>query len=592
MHPNDFAANRPQTFLAALSIALLACIRCDSLADEAARTQAAQWREEKRLIDLHLHVSGSNDRIARAMKIMDRVGIGVGVNLSGDTTIPNLGRVSRFAQNKDRADKVAPRRYVHYMNLDYSRWDDPEFSEQAVRQIEEGHRQGAAGLKEFKRLGLYLKNKAGELIKIDDPKLDPVWKRCGELDMPVSMHVADPKAFWLPYDENNERWIELKDHKSWWFGDPAKYPAREELLNARNRVIARHRGTTFVCVHFGNNPEDIDWIDRALDDHPNMMVDIAARVPELGRHKPRKVRTLFEKHQDRILFATDFMVYDKLILGSGGDGPPPTDDDAVTFYEKHWRWFETEDRQFDHMTPIQGDWKIDAIGLPAPVLRKIYFDNARRLLVRTLPPPTLKAKRIEADFEIDGKPDDPVWRDAAYARIDYGIHAGDAHPALSTAAQVLWSEKYIYIGYSAPFKKLTTFEPPRPAGSAERLGLWERDVVEAFIGTDPKHVNHYAEFEVAPTGEVLDLTLKFPEKDFAWSSGFTADVDIDDKAGIWSTEVRIPIQAVAKTAPVEGQTVWRLNLYRSSTVDKAFLGWAPTATPSAHVPTRFGYLQF
>ncbi len=67
----------------------------------------------------------------------------------------------------------------------------------------------------------------GKLIRVDDPKLDPVWQRCGELSMPVSIHVADPKAFWLPYDDRNERWKELKDHKSWWFGDTQQVPAVE-----------------------------------------------------------------------------------------------------------------------------------------------------------------------------------------------------------------------------------------------------------------------------------------------------------------------------------------------------------------------------
>ncbi|CAN5459053.1 hypothetical protein BH23VER1_BH23VER1_19610 [soil metagenome] len=224
-----------------------------------------RWREEGRIIDLHVHASGSADRIERAAAIMGRVGVGLGVNLSGDTTIPALGTVSRFAQNVERADSAAPGRFVHFMNLDYSRWDEPDFAEHAVKQVEEGHRQGAAGLKEYKRLGLYLKDKAGELVAIDDPALDPVWARCGELGMPVSIHVADPKAFWAPYDESNERWDELKDHPSWWFGDPQKFPSRDSLLEARNRVVAKHQGTTFVCVHFANKPEDISVVDRWLD---------------------------------------------------------------------------------------------------------------------------------------------------------------------------------------------------------------------------------------------------------------------------------------------------------------------------------------
>jgi predicted TIM-barrel fold metal-dependent hydrolase len=571
-------------------VSILVAAVSPSLADETVQKEAAQWRAEHRIIDLHQHIAYSKEHLERAMRIMDGAGLGIGVNLSGDVTIAKLGTVSPFEQNKRNSEKLAPRRFVQYMNLDYSRWNEPDFSEQAVKQVEAGFRLGASGLKEYKRLGLFLKDQEGQLIKIDDPKLDPVWKRCGELGMPVSIHIADPKAFWLPYDETNERWIELKDHQSWWFGDPKKYPSREELLEARNRVVAKHPETTFVCVHFANNPEDIDWVDRALDAYPNMMVDIAARVPELGRHDPAKVGKLFEKHQDRIFFATDFMVYDKLVLGSGGEGPPPTDQDGIDFYEKHWQWMETKDRQMTHMTPIQGDWKIDAIGLPVPVLRKVYFDNARRLLVRTLPPPTLKAKRIEADFEPDGKLDDPAWEGAAFARIDYGILDGVARPELSTGTRVLWSDKYLYLGYSAPFETLTTFEPSRGEGEEERIGLWERDVVEAFIGTDPENVKAYSEYEVAPTGEKLDLTL--PEKDFAWSSGFTAKVHVDESAKVWTTEMRIPLAALATITPKSGESVWRLNLYRASAAEKVFLGWAPTATGTAHTPERFGYLEF
>jgi predicted TIM-barrel fold metal-dependent hydrolase len=250
--------------------------------------------------------------------------------------------------------------------------------------VEAGAKLGAAGFKEFKRLGLFLRDSKGKLLQIDDPKLDPMWKRLGELGMPVSIHVADPKAFWGPYDSTNERWTELKDHPRWWFGDPKLYPAREALLAALERVVARHPETTFVCVHFGNNAEDLDWVDAQLSAHPNMMVDIAARVPEIGRHDPEKVRALFVKYAGRILFATDFQVYDRLTLGSGGSGPPPTESDAREFFAKHWRFFETADKDFPHMTPIQGEWTISAIHLPEDALAKIYFENAEHLLAAPL----------------------------------------------------------------------------------------------------------------------------------------------------------------------------------------------------------------
>jgi len=354
----------------------------------ATRREADGWRKDHLLIDLHEHIDPTPEHIARAVRIQDAVGIGLAVELSGGVvTSPRDGRSgpSDFELTKAALDQLAPGRFVEYMNLDFTDWDRPDFAETARKQVEEGHRLGAAGLKQFKSLGLFLRDRNHKLIRVDDPKLDPVWTKCGELGMPVSIHVADPRAFWLPLTPSNERWEELKNHPSWWFGDPAIYPPREEILAALERVITRHPETTFVSVHFANNSEDLAWVDAQLDKHPNMMADLAARIPEIGRQDPDKVRRLFIKHQDRIFFATDFQVYDRMTLGSGGSGLPPTEEDAISFFEKHWRWLETRDKNFPHMTPIQGDWTISGIGLPASVLRKIYFENARKLLARSLP---------------------------------------------------------------------------------------------------------------------------------------------------------------------------------------------------------------
>jgi predicted TIM-barrel fold metal-dependent hydrolase len=377
---------------APFAVVLGLVVSCTAHAPEAkvtttptAASVADGWRSHHRLVDLHTHVDFTPEHLEQAVRLFDAVGIGVAVNLSGGTVTHEANRPSAFEHNKATADQVAPGRFVEYMNLDYSGWDLPDFAARAVAQVDEGARLGAAGFKEFKRLGLYLRDSKGYLLRIDDAKLDPMWHRLGELGMPVSIHVADPKAFWGPYDASNERWAELRDHPGWWFGDPTKYPPREELLAALERVVGRHPETTFVCVHLGNNAEDLDWVDSELDRHPNMRVDIAARVPEIGRHDPARVRAFFLKHADRILFGTDFQVYNRMTLGSGGSGPAPTEHDAVTFFQKHWRFFETADHGFAHMTPIQGDWTISAIDLPAEVLAKIYFENARKLLGKRFP---------------------------------------------------------------------------------------------------------------------------------------------------------------------------------------------------------------
>jgi predicted TIM-barrel fold metal-dependent hydrolase len=557
-----------------------------------------QWRREKRIIDLHQHIDFTPERLARAVKILDAAGVGIGVNLSGGTVTRGTdGGPSEFEKNQRLADTLYPGRFLHYMSLDYRGWDDPDFPRKAVEQLEEGHRLGAAGFKEFKRLGLYLKDGAGQLIKVDDPKLDPLWSRCGQLGMPVSIHVADPKAFWQPYDDRNERWRELKDHRDWWFGDPEKFPGWKDLLEALNRVIARHPQTTFVCVHFANNAEELDWVDDALSRHPNMMADLAARIPELGRHDPAKVRRLFLRHQDRILFGTDFQVYDRLIPGSSGNEPPPTDAEAEVFFAKEWRWLETRDRDWEHMTPIQGDWKISSIDLPEPVLRKVYFDNARKLLARSLPPPVIQARRVSQDFPLDANLDKPLWRTAKPVRVEQMAADASARPEVSTTVRALWSENFLYLAYECPFTKLTVFEPARFDRKrfdleTEGDSLWDRDVVEAFINADPDNPRHYGEFEVAPTNERLDLmVVNLPEKDFSWNSGFRSAVKVDAKNRVWTCEICIPLKVLSQSPPSIG-TRWRANFYRCDRANRAFLAWNPPLTGSFHTPERFGTLEF
>lgn len=575
----SIVANR-QGRAATLAVKGLPDPRAEALSPEA-------WRREKRIIDLHQHFGGTPAQFDRAVRIMDPVGVGTGTNLGAGTVTKKEGAMSAFEAQKSLADARYPGRFIAHMTLDYAGWDETEWSAKAVAQIEEGHRLGSAGLKEFKRLGLFLKDGKGELIKIDDPKLDPVWAKCGELGMPVSIHVADPRAFWQPYDDKNERWEELKDHKNWWFGDPAKYPDRMELLEALDRVIARHRGTTFVCVHFGNNPEEPEWVDKALERNPNMMIDIAARIPEVGRQDPAKIRAFFEKHQDRILFATDFMVYDKLILGSSGDAERPTDDDGVSFYNKCWRWFETQDREWEHMTPIQGKWTISSIGLAPAVCRKVYFDNARKLFARSLPLPVVKATKIHRDFAPDGKLEEAEWSAAVPVRLEYQSGNGSARAELSTAVRLLWSDEFLYLSYECPFTALSTHGA---AQEGERQGLWEMDVVEAFIAPDPANPKRYTEHEWAPNGEKLDLKIDLPAKDFAWSSGMESAVAIDEAAKIWRLEARIPLKALGP-APTVG-TRWRMNLYRHDKAAGAGLAFSPTLKGTFHNPDRFGWLEF
>lgn len=200
--------------------------------------------------------------------------------------------------------------------------------------------------------------------------------------------------------------------------------------------------------------------------------------------------------------------------------------------------------------------------------------------------PTLRASRLPEDFKLDGDTAKPVWRKVRPVQLLQESRTAVDRPDVVTSVRALWSQEFLYLAFDCPFTRLTVFQPVQ---ATERIGLWERDVVEAFIASDTNDVRRYTEYEVSPTNERLDV--KIPEKDFAWSSGFESATRVDDKHRRWTVEMRIPWSALSETKPAAGAR-WRINLYRCDYANKAFLAFSPTLTGSFHTPERFGYLEF
>jgi predicted TIM-barrel fold metal-dependent hydrolase len=329
-------------------------------------------------IDVHTHIGP--DGIDRALALMDRWGIAGVVNLSG--MYPGPPR--RMLETQLEAAARGRGRIAVFANVDFVRAvrQHEDYGAFLASQLEEAKKLGAIGLKISKGLGLgYPTPDLQRPLPVDDPGLDPLFDKAGALGMPVAIHTGDPKAFWKPPGPENERFDELKAHPEWsFYGEPV--PSWEQLYKAFEQRVARHPKTTFIGVHFGNAPEDPDLVARLLDRYPNLYLDTAARVPEIGRHQADKMRRFFEKYQDRILFGTDTGIggsQEEMMYGSNG-ADPPTQKDEELFFRATYRYFESRDKQFPHPTPIQGRWKIDGIGLPDSVLRKLYFENAARVL--------------------------------------------------------------------------------------------------------------------------------------------------------------------------------------------------------------------
>jgi uncharacterized protein len=311
------------------------------------------------VIDVHNHINDAA-RIEehmdprRVLEVMDNTNVKTVVILTGMWG-DKLQRVI------DEMVKPYPGRFIVFTQLDWSKVGDPDFGQEMARQIDNAVARGARGLKFLKDFGLGVRVKTGKLLAIDDPRLDPVWSECGRLGIPVSIHTGDPEAFFLPIDAKNERYEELIEHPDWSFYGP-QFPSLEQLLEARNRVFARHPETQFVSLHMGW-PENLDWVSRMLDEHPNVMVEFGAREAELGR-QPRRTREFFLKYQDRVMFGTDNGM-------------------AEEMYRNHFRWLETGDEYFDYWgAPGQGRWEISGLELPDSVLEKIYHLNAERMFSR------------------------------------------------------------------------------------------------------------------------------------------------------------------------------------------------------------------
>ena len=331
-------------------------------------------------IDVHLHVDLRSADLAIA--ILREHGIRLGLNAYGG--IPGGGLEASAQLATQRKGALQP-----LCNVDFRSFGTAAFAPSTRAHLERCKALGARGVKISKYLGLGLRAPDGTLVPVDAPELDVLFESAGRLGLPVLIHSGDPRAFFEPPTAANERYEELRVHPGWSFHgtDPtgAAWPSWAALRAQHARRIARHPQTTFVAAHFGGAPEEPERVAALLDRHPNYYVDTAARVPELGRHSPARMRAFYTKYQDRILFGSDLGVGPGgLTLGSGGERPGTRAESRV-FFERHFRYFESNARGIPHPTPIQGRWTIDAVGLPRPILEKIYYRNAVRVFGLQMP---------------------------------------------------------------------------------------------------------------------------------------------------------------------------------------------------------------
>ena len=302
-------------------------------------------------IDVHNHqgsMGGAN--LNSLLGDMDKLNMAVMVNLSGRGG-------DQLAAAVKNIQKYNGKRFIVFTNIDFSDIDDPAWQSRTIKQIEDDVRAGANGLKIFKNLGTSATDSKGERIKVDDPRIGPIWDKCGELGIPVLIHSADPRQFWQPMDEKNERWLELKLHQRRRHdNDPVSW---ETIIAEQHNIFRKHPKTKFINAHLGWFGNDLKKLGSLLDQFPNMYTEIGAVIAELGR-QPRYARDFLIKYQDRVMFGKDSWVPEE--------------------YTTYFRVLETEDDYFPYHKRYHAFWRMYGLALPDDVLKKIYYKNALKVI--------------------------------------------------------------------------------------------------------------------------------------------------------------------------------------------------------------------
>ena len=307
------------------------------------------------VVDLHGHpppLTGP-DAVNRVVEAMDPVNVRVMVNANG-TSGAGLAQALAAIKASRYPDRMVMFTAINVRDLAHGS------GARIAQQLEADIKAGALGLGEImKDFGMRARKRDGTRLKLDDPELDPVWQTAARLGVPVFIHVADPAEFFQPIDYDNERWLELALYPDRRYQDRTRFPAFEELMSERDRLIARHPKTTFVLAHMGWHANDLGRLGAMMDKWPNVYGEVGAILYDLGR-QPRAAHDFFVKYQDRILFGKDSFQPDE--------------------YPYYWRTFETSDEYFDYYRDYHAFWKLYGMALPDAVLRKVYYANAMKLV--------------------------------------------------------------------------------------------------------------------------------------------------------------------------------------------------------------------
>jgi uncharacterized protein len=305
------------------------------------------------VIDMHSHpYAKTPQEITEWVRNMDEVGV-------EKTMILAMATGEKFSEIY-RKYSAHPDRFEVWCGFDYTSYDQPGFSARAVKALEQCHDIGARGVGELhdKGKGLSSSTVTANGMHPDDERMDPLFERCGQLGMPVSIHVADPIWMYQPMDNTNDG---LMNAYHWRLDNQPGIVNLSGMVDILERTVKKHANTVFIACHFANLDYDLTRLGQVLDAHPNLYADIAARYAETAPI-PRFTAKFYEKYADRLVYGTDM----------GFDKP---------MYQITFRILETDDEHFYEKEQFGYHWSLNGFGLSDEILRKVYRENAEKLLV-------------------------------------------------------------------------------------------------------------------------------------------------------------------------------------------------------------------
>ena len=332
-----------------------------------AATEAAPGYTEILKIDVHSHVF---EDIPALNALFDRINVRT-INVCNNGTDEHLETMHRIAFDLFRK---YPKLYPFEATFDLRRRDEPSYAGDVIAFLDRAFAQGAVGVKIWKEVGIDIKDRQGKFILPDDARFDPIYAHLARRGKPLHAHLAEPIDAWRPLDPNSPHYAYYSSNPQWHLYGKPEYPSHAAIIAARDNIMKKHPTLVVLGAHLGSLEHDLDGIAERLERHPNFYIEVAARTRNLARHPSEKVRALFLKYPDRILYGVDASWKPFL--------RPETA--APSRREAHVKMLETRYRaDFDYYA---GTGEIDYLGrktqalnLPRSVLEKFYHQNAERL---------------------------------------------------------------------------------------------------------------------------------------------------------------------------------------------------------------------